>query len=299
METTVKPIEQSEISTPVALGEPDVLLGIGRAGWLALAGGFIAALAVSLVPLLTYIFSFFEILVHEMGHALAGWFFGYPSIPSFDFFYGGGVTLQQGRFILLTGVVLLLFVILAYRARRHTLMLLTVAATAVIYALLAFSRWHEMLIIALGHGTELIIAGIFLYRAMSGSSILRRAERPVYAFLGFFVVIYSVEFNYRLITDTSFRFEYEYARDGMEMDFVRLANEYLHTGLVTVAKIFMVLALLTPFVSLGCNMVRRMRDNGFSRRLTEVCSSHYPRQTTTPPGRFIATPINKPPSHRV
>lgn len=49
---------------------------------------FIAALVVSRVPFLKYLFSFFAILVHEMGYAFAGWLFGYPSIPSFDFFYG-------------------------------------------------------------------------------------------------------------------------------------------------------------------------------------------------------------------
>lgn len=179
---------------------------------MSLAGGLVGALAVSLVPFLQYIFSFFVILVHEMGHSMAGWLFGYPSIPSFDFFYGGGVTLHQDRLIFLSGVVFILFAVLGYMFRKSRTKMLMVAAGAAAYALLTLTFWHEVLIIALGHGTELIIAGIFIYRAASGSAILQKAERPVYAFVGFLIVIQNVVFNYRLITNTTFRYEYEYAK---------------------------------------------------------------------------------------
>ncbi|MDO8736882.1 MAG: hypothetical protein Q7K29_07340 [Thermoleophilia bacterium] len=240
--------------------EPDILLGVSAKGWIALAGGFAGALFVSLIPFLQYIFSFFSILVHEMGHALAGWLFGYPSIPSFDFYYGGGVTLHQSRFLFLNGVVFLLFAVLGYMVRRSRVMLALVAAAAGVYAMLAITFWHEVLIIGLGHGTELIIAGIFIYRAASGSSILQSAERPVYAFIGFLVVIQNIVFNYSLVTSNSFRFEYEYAKGGMEMDYSRLAYEYMHTSLANVAALFLILAIATPFVSLGVNLVMRVRQ---------------------------------------
>jgi len=259
METIGKPIEEGTISAPVVFTEPDFLLGISRNGWLALVGGFIAGLAVSLVPGLTYIFSYLAILVHETGHALAGWFFGYPSIPSFDFFYGGGVTIQSDRFIILTAVVLSLFAFLGYWVRYNSFAVFAVAGFAAVYALLAFSRWHEMLIIALGHGTEFIIAGIFIYRAMSGSHIVQRLERPLYAFLGFFILIYNIEFMYSLINDAAFRLEYEFSRGEMEMDLSRIAHEYLNTDVASVAKIFLALALLTPLISLGTNLIHRYR----------------------------------------
>jgi hypothetical protein len=240
--------------------EPDVLLGVSAKGWRALAGGFAAALIVSFIPFLQYVFSYFSILAHEMGHALAGWLFGYPSIPSFDFYYGGGVTLQQDRFLLLNGMVFLLFAVLAYMVRWSRARMAMVAVAAGAYALLAFTVWHEVAIIALGHGTELIIAGIFIYRAASGNAIIQKAERPVYAFIGFLVIIQNLVFNYRLVTSSSFRFEYEYAKDGMEMDYSRLAHEYMHTSLANVAKIFLVLTILTPFASLAVNLAMRIRD---------------------------------------
>lgn len=240
--------------------EPDVLLGISARGWAALGGGFAAALVASLFPFLLYLLSFFSILVHEMGHALSGWLFGYPSIPSFDLYYGGGVTLHQNRFIFLSVVVLLLFAVLGYMVRESNAKLLMVAAGAAAYALLAFTFWHEVLIIALGHGTELIIAGIFIFRAASGRSILQKAERPVYAFIGFLVIIQNLIFNYRLITSTTFRFEYEYAKGGMEMDYSRLAYEYLHISLISVATISLIMTIITPFISLGVNLVLRIRE---------------------------------------
>lgn len=249
-------LDLHEISTRTGTENGEVL-GISRFGWISLAGGLAAAIAVSLVGFLTYIVSFFTILVHEMGHALAGWLFGYPSIPSFDFVYGGGVTLHQERMIVLSAAVYAAFTIGAYLFRRHLWALISLAAAAALYSWFAFTGWHEALIIGLGHGTELIIACIFLYRAMSGRSILQAAERPVYAFLGFFIVIYNAVFNYRLITDTTFRFEYEYAKgDAMTMDYSRLATEFLHTDLIAVAKLFLVLSLLVPLAGLAIHLIR-------------------------------------------
>jgi hypothetical protein len=251
-----------EVAAPAAVPEEEepLALGISKFGWLSLAGGLAGALLASSFQFLTYIFSFFDILVHEMGHALTGWFFGYPSIPSFDFYYGGGVTLTQDRIIAINVAVCVLLMLAAIYFRRNSVILIGTAVAAVVYPLLAFSIWSDALIVALGHGTELIIAVIFLYRAMSGSSLIQEAERPVYAFLGFFIVIFNVVFNYKLITNTTFRFEYEYAKGGMQMDYSVLASEYFHTGLVTVAKVFLVLALAAPFISLAIHLVRFQRS---------------------------------------
>jgi hypothetical protein len=45
----------------------------------------------------------------------------------------------------------------------------------------------------------------------------------------------------------------------MEMDYSRLASEFMHTSLVSVAKFFLVMAIITPFISLGVNLVLRIR----------------------------------------
>ncbi len=75
---------------------------------------------------LRWTFSVFETLVHEMGHAIFGWIFGYPSLPAFDLVWGGGVTVHvdQSTALLLLVYALLVGLIVIYR--RNT------AAVAVI-----------------------------------------------------------------------------------------------------------------------------------------------------------------------
>src|SRR5688500_2816830 len=59
--------------------------------------GLAAAIVVYFVPLTRMMFSALVTLFHELGHAVVGWLFGYPSIPAFDFVYGGGIT-HMGNF---------------------------------------------------------------------------------------------------------------------------------------------------------------------------------------------------------
>ncbi|MHB9112624.1 MAG: hypothetical protein ACYC4D_08400 [Thermoleophilia bacterium] len=103
------------------------------------------------------------------------------------------------------------------------------------------------------------LAGIFIYRAASGSAILQKFERPIHAFIGFLIVIQNLVFNYSLISNTTFRFEYENAKGGMEMDYSRLAYEHMHVSLVTVAKFILAMTVITPFISLGINLALRIR----------------------------------------
>ena len=99
---------------------------------LVLGSGVVLAVVVISVPLFNHIFQTFTILVHEMGHAITGWIFGYPSFPAFDFVYGGGVTLHTGR----STVILLLFYLLAgaliFRYRGNPLTIIVVSVVVVI-----------------------------------------------------------------------------------------------------------------------------------------------------------------------
>src|SRR5690242_18266835 len=46
------------------------------------------------------------VFFHELGHCITFWLFGYPSVPMFDFEYGGGMTYPvMGRLWPLQGVV--------------------------------------------------------------------------------------------------------------------------------------------------------------------------------------------------
>ena len=214
----------------------------GRRALLIGAGLAVVVLA---FPFLRFVFSYMTILVHELGHALFAWLFGYPAIPSFDFYYGGGFTSFDNRKTLLLLIVYAGWATALYAYRRHRPGLIAVGVLAGLYTVLAFTPLHRQLISFMGHGTELLFAGIFLYRALSGYGVKVAAERPLYAFLAFFIVASDLRFAMGLVRSPVARQLYTEAKGGGDwMDFSLLARGF-GVELTSVAGIFAVCALLT------------------------------------------------------
>ncbi len=107
---------------------------------------------------------------------------------------------------------------------------------------------------------ELLIAGVFLYRAWSGSQIIRGAERPLYAFLGLYLVLADARFAFRLIASREHREEYGEAKGGGHwMDFSRIADEFLNGRLEVVATFFLLAFALTPLAAFLVHRYGRRR----------------------------------------
>jgi hypothetical protein len=229
---------------------PPAAVPISRDGWLAIAAGGGLAALMQLIPALEVMIGYFLVLVHELGHALAGWLFGYPSVPAFDFTYGGGVTAHQSQKKIL---VLLVFGLLAalfwaFRRNRPSQVLVGVLALAYGYALA--TPWHEIVMIAMGHGAELLFASLFLNRALSGRACTYEIERPLYAWIGFYIILHDLRFSYGLIAYPYERLAYMNAKGGGHwMDFSRLANDYFNTSLESIATAFLLLCLAPPLLS--------------------------------------------------
>jgi hypothetical protein len=240
----------------------DDVHGLDTAGWRALAIGLALAVASLIVPLLEMGVGYFVVLVHEMGHAGAGWLFGYPSLPAFDFRYGGGVTTHAGtQSRLIVWGVLAALGALGWAFRGNRLTLGVVACLAALYASLAFTHGHEAVIVAFGHGGELLFAFVFLQRAFTGNACKLPAERPLYAWLGFYVVLYSAGFAWRLATSVAERQKYADAKGGGHwMDFSRLGRDYLDVSLESIAVVFLVLCVLTPALAFAYSWVAPWRD---------------------------------------
>ena len=105
----------------------------------ALVIGLGLAVGVLLVPFLRFVLGYLTILVHELGHAAAGWLFGYPSIPAFDFRYGGGLTSHESRKIVIVLLVLGALGYAMWYCREHRAALTVVGAVTALYALFAFT----------------------------------------------------------------------------------------------------------------------------------------------------------------
>ena len=202
--------------------------------------GFVAAMLILSVQPVSFMLQIFGTLVHEMGHAAAGWLYGYPSIPALDFTYGGGVTIHEERNLLLRALMYVGLAGFAYAYRANRLTLGLIGAVTLVHAATASVRTHEMLILGAGHGCELLMATVFLYRALTGSACRFAAERPLYACVGFFLLVFDVQFAFRLLTSPVHRAMYESAKGGGHwMDFSRVADEFLHVDLRAVAAVYL------------------------------------------------------------
>jgi hypothetical protein len=216
----------------------------------ALIVGGVLALVVFLVPFLRFVFHTLITLVHELGHTLVAWAFGIPALPAFDFVYGGGVTLHQGRSTGLTLLIYLALAALAYRVRENRGYLIALAVWVCAYTLVAFTPLHEAIEIAMGHGSELIFAGIFLYRALTGDACRVPGERPLYAFCALFILLSDAAFALSLLTSAASVADYEEAKGGGHwMDFSRLADEYVHVDLQAIVFVFLIAVVLVPFAA--------------------------------------------------
>lgn len=220
---------------------------IDRNGYIVTGAGLLAALAILCFSFLSHIGHTLVILVHEMGHAIVGWLFGYPSLPAFDFTYGGGVTVHQGRVTFVTVLVFVGFAALGWMWRRNRLALGVLGAVVALYTVAAFTAIHDVIILFMGHGAELVIAAIFLFRSFTGRCIVNPLERPLYATLGWFIVLADIRFAWRLITSPAARSMYESAKGGGHwMDFSRIAERHLGVPLEAVAGFFLLCCLVTP-----------------------------------------------------
>lgn len=247
----------SERGFEIAESSPGVDPAARRA--LIVGGGL--ALVVYAVPFLRFVFHVLITLVHELGHTIAAWAFGIPAIPAFDFVYGGGVTIHQGRSGGLMILIYTAFAVVAYwlRAERGYLIAFTVWVAA--YTLAAFTPVHEAIEVAMGHGSELIFAGIFLYRALDGRACRVPAERPLYAFCAFFILLCDVVFAVGLLTSAGRVADYEEAKGGGHwMDFSRLAEEFLHVDLQAVAFFFLLACVVVPVFAVWAQRIRAASD---------------------------------------
>lgn len=227
----------------VAQEEHPTPTGLDATGWRAAAIGTALAVATLLFPLLQMLIQYMVVLIHELGHAAAGWAFGFPSIPAFDFLFGGGVTSHGARAPWLVGLVVAGWIALVWQVREHTLLWRTGLAILGAYGLALITGADDVLIIAMGHGAELLFAALFLGRALTGVGCKIAAERPLYAWISVYIVLFDLRFAWDLATSAAARAEYGAAKGGGHwMDFSRLAGE-LGVPLETVALSFLLLCL--------------------------------------------------------
>ncbi|WP_299491961.1 hypothetical protein [Acaryochloris sp. IP29b_bin.137] len=225
---------------------------IDQAGWTAIATGIGLALLILASPQVTFLLSPLITLVHELGHTLTSWIFGYPAIPAFDFMHGGGMTFNVGRIPFLMGLVYGGFGYLFYIYWQNYLTARVLLGSAIAYTLCALTGIHKFLMVSMGHGFELIFAGIFMARAISGYACRYSIERPLYGMLAAYVTFFDLQFSWQLIFDQASRAIYRQGKGGViDHDLVRMARDMLKVDLSLTAAGMLLATLLTPLVVWG------------------------------------------------
>ena len=209
------------IVRPYVIEEERVADGrIGKSELKIMGFGLVAAIVAYALPFTRFILSAIVTLFHEFGHAVAGWLLGYASIPAFDFVYGGGLT-HHGPFRLSIAVAVGLgFAYLGWLFRENKKTLVLIGVIFAFWLLLVTKEWRrEIAFGSAGHLAEFVLAGILFYKALAG--VGWRApdlERPLGAFVAFFVQIHSTLFAWRLIKDASFLDWYRQGKGGALMN---------------------------------------------------------------------------------
>jgi hypothetical protein len=216
---------------------------------------------------INFLLSYFVVLIHELGHSAISWLFGFPAIPAFDFIHGGGMSVwSPERWFVLVWLVYVGFGWLFYRYRHNSLTCQCLWATVLLYSLCAFTPLHTALRILMGHGFELIFAGIFGYRGLSGFACRHAIERPLYLMLSLFTIMYELRFISGLWFDTDARALYLQGKGGLiNHDLVLVARDYLHVDLTVVLGLLTFATLATPLITLVLYRYRQWMGYSLAR----------------------------------
>ncbi|MDR1075052.1 MAG: hypothetical protein LBL59_01740 [Xanthomonadaceae bacterium] len=189
--------------------------------------GAIANLAIFSLPLVRYMFGYYSVFVHELGHAGAAWAFGYPAIPVFNFVHGGGYTMYFGPFWLLRLALLGLLGVYCRRwvkAHQGRLPLIMVLFWMAYLPPLLNGAWFRSIFDIMGHAGELMGAMLFCYCALSPHVKRPIFEKYLMIVLGIFMYMHSLHFCYQLCFDAEFIGNYLDPDSGIINDLVKLRD---------------------------------------------------------------------------
>ncbi|MBI2213901.1 MAG: hypothetical protein HYU52_09650 [Acidobacteria bacterium] len=246
--------------TPTFIPAPPVFADIvedgrlGRSELKILGFGLVSAIVVYALPFLRFVFSALVTLFHELGHAVVSWLLGHPAVPAFDFVYGGGFTHMDNFKLPIALAIGTTWAWLAWTVRGNRRTFVLVCVLAACWLFVVSSEWRRGLVVsAMGHGGEVLLASIFFYMALANVGFrIPEIERPAAAFSAFFVVIHTIHFAWRLRTDADFLAWYRAGKGGALMnDLESVALDLqihtpLHPGIEGVAG-WLIASSLIPF----------------------------------------------------
>ncbi len=213
--------------------------------WPLISGFPVALLGAGMV----YMATFF----HEIGHTVFMWFYGYPTVPVFDFKYGGGMAQA------LSGQQIPLLVVIwgsmgygLWLFRETRFFQSAIIALFLLNVAMAFNHYHAVVIDFMGPAAECIVAAFLLYRALFDVAPRGEFERFLNAFFGFGMIVQVFINGYGLMYNNAYRLLY-YEQKGSHGfgDFHKIADKLTFLdfqGVVIVWLVLNLVCLILPFV---------------------------------------------------
>ncbi len=189
---------------------------------------------------------------HEIGHTVTAWFYGIPTIPMFDFRYGGGwswyLSDQLAPLVIMAWAA---FACAYYHLKDFIFLRRMIAGLLIINMATAFTDWHQAIITFMGPAFEPIIGGFFLFRAIFDLAPRGSVERLLNAIFGFALPLHSMIEAFALLHMDSARESYFNQKGGHGIgDFDQIAGQWTSLGfdgIVTLWTGLSVAALIIPF----------------------------------------------------
>ncbi|MEK6246872.1 MAG: hypothetical protein N2C12_01750, partial [Planctomycetales bacterium] len=218
-------------------------------------GGLALAPVFTLTPYLQIVGWVLSAVIHEAGHTLFGLAVGSPALPAISL-QGHAQTIIGTPILLWSLIVWGTLVWLAWLLFNYfSTKWLQAAAISIplIYPLLAFHGPTRLAVTLLsGHLCELIVGGIFLWRARTGLFTEDGIERLLYACLGWYLIFSNAYLCYGIAFDKSIRTWYSTSGSfDQTNDYIRVARDALNLSLNTVVLSMLgaaVAAAVIPFL---------------------------------------------------
>ena len=213
----------------------------------------------SWTPFLGFMGWFLASLFHEVGHSAMAWFTGHPSVPAIAL-TGNAVAVHGEPLTFLRLIIAASVVTLCVQLLRGSQRIAALAAFGVLYPLLLWTRLGPISFLVAGHLGELAAASLCLWRAADGEACHSRAERVLYAMLGWFLCGDNILLSFGLAFSSAARAEYETNGSfGLMNDYLRPAYEQLGTSSERVGFARGLIAVAVPVLTLTVFALTRTR----------------------------------------
>ncbi len=194
--------------------------------------GFFLSLMIQYFYLTKFIFWLIGTVLHEGGHLFFNLLTACPALPTIRL-DGHAACVSRSQIFFVAIIIWLIFIYNIYvnhKEDKHNLKLFFIVSS-IIYPIISFVPTIKLFLLLLaGHGTEIIIAGVFFFRVKTGLLVQNEIDRLLNSTLAWYLIITNLVFAFSVSFIDSARAKYYSGGSfGLTNDFVRISNDI--TGL--------------------------------------------------------------------